>query len=118
MSIKHSIDELDQIKAEISRNNAINRNLRQRARDLEGHIADYLQNKSQAGVKYKGRTIILETKERRLTKNKSAKERDVVTLLKQLGVDNPRDAYVQLLNAQRGDSVEQQKLMIKKIKKK
>lgn len=116
MSIKGSIDELDRIKSEITRNNAINRDLRKRAHTLEQQISVYLQSKSQAGVKYKGRTIVLETKERRSRKGKADKERDTMALLRELGVHNPTEAYSQLLDVQRGDAVEQHKLKIKKIK--
>jgi hypothetical protein len=116
MSIKGSIDELDRIKAEIARNNSQNRILRKRAGVLEEQITNYLQSKSQAGVKYNGRTIILETKERRGRKFKAQRQRDVVALLEQLGVDEPTEAYKQLLDAQKGEVMEHHKLKIKKIK--
>jgi len=116
MSIKTAIDELDRIKAEIARNNAQNRILRKRLNELENVISTYLQSKSQAGVKYNGRTIILEKKERRSRKGKMDKERDTLAFLQELGVDNPEEAYNQLINVQRGESVEHHKLKIKKIK--
>ena len=116
MSIKTAIDELDRIKAEIARNNTQNRILRKRLNALETQISNYLQSKSQAGVKYNGRTIVLEKKERRTRKGKIDKERDTLVLLRDLGVGNPEDAYNQLLEVQRGDSVEHHKLKIKKIK--
>lgn len=116
MSIKNSIDELDRIKAEIARNNAQNRALRKRASVLETHISEYLQSKSQAGVKYNGRTIVLERKERHSRKGKADKQRDTVALLRDLGVDNPTEAYTQLLEVQRGAAVEHNKLKIKRIR--
>lgn len=116
MSIKTAIDELDRIKAEINRNNAQNKILRKRLNTLETQISNYLQSKSQAGVKYNGRTIILEKKERRGRKGKIDKEKDTISLLQELGVENPEEAYKQLLDVQRGESIEQHKLKIKKIK--
>lgn len=116
MSIKCTIDELDSVKAEISRNNLRNKILRQRKKVLEEHISTYLRSKNQSGVKYKGRSIILETKEKRLSKRKDVKERDVVTLLRELGVDNPHEAYVRLQDIQKGEPIEQHHLKIKKIK--
>lgn len=116
MSIKGSIDELDRIKAEIARNNAQNRALRKRATTLETQISNYLQAKSQAGVKYNGRTIILETKERRSRKGKADKQRDTMALLRELGVDDPAEAYAQLLDVQKGAAVEHHKLKIKRIR--
>jgi len=116
MSIKASIDELERIKAEIARNNAQNRALRKRANTLEAQISSYLQSKSQAGVKYNGRTIVLERKELRGRKGKADKERDTLALLRNLGVSDPEEAYSQLLDVQRGEAVEHSKLRIKKIK--
>ena len=116
MSIKGSIDELDRIKAEIARNNAQNRILRRRAHTLEAQISSYLQSNSQAGVKYNGRTIILETKERRGRKGKADKQRDTLEWLRELGVADPAEAYSQLLDVQLGDAVEHHKLKIKRIK--
>ena len=116
MSIKASIDELARIKDEIARNNAHNRRLRQRVNILEEQISSYLQTKSQSGVKYNGRTIILETKERRGRKDKVSKERDAISLLRDLGVNDPVSAYSQLVEAQKGETVPHQTLKIKRIK--
>ena len=116
MSIKGAIDELDRVKAEISRNNATNRTLRKRANALEEQISKYLQSKSHTGVKYNGRTIQLEKKERHNRKGKADKQRDTIALLQDLGISDPADAYSRLLNVQRGEAVEHHKLKIKRIK--
>ena len=117
MSIKTSIDELERINIEINRNNALNRALRKRAKALEEQISKYLQSKSHTGVKYNGRTIQLEKKERHTRKGKADKARDTMELLRDLGVSDPEDAYSQLLSVQKGDAVEHHKLKIKRIKK-
>ena len=116
MSIKAAIDELERVKAEISRNNAINRTLRKRVHILEEQISKYLQSKSHTGVKYNGRTIQLEKKERHNRKGKVDKQRDTIALLQELGVSDPTDAYSRLLNVQKGEVFEHNKLKIKKIK--
>ena len=117
MSIKTTITELDRIKAEIARNNAQNRALRQRAKVLEEQISIYLKTKAPSGVKWGERTIVLETREKRATKSKSQKERDVVSVLEELGISEPREVYTRVLEAQKGQAVEHHKLKIKKIKK-
>jgi hypothetical protein len=116
MSIKVSIDELDRIKAEIARNNAQNKILRKRAKSLETQILDYLQSKAQAGVKYNGKSIVLEAREKHTRKGKIDKQRDTVSFLRDLGVSDPENAYSQLLQVQKGDAIEQYKLRIKKLK--
>jgi len=117
MSIKATINEMDQINAEIKRNNSLNRELRKRVKILEEQIRLFLETKAPSGVKWGGRSIVLKTSERRPAKSKSDKERDVVSLLEELGVNDPHKAYNRLVDAQKGDSVEHKKLLIKKIKK-
>ena len=118
MSIRTTIDELDQIKSEISRNNSRNKFLRGRKKVLEETISSYLQNKNQTGVKYKGKSIILESIEKRKIKKKSVKERDAIAFFEDLGVSNPSDTYQRLLEVQRGEVIPQNRLRIKNIGKK
>jgi hypothetical protein len=117
MSIKNYVDELEQIQAEIKRNNTHNRFLRQRVKELEANIAEYLAQKGQHGLKYKGRAVILEQKERRPAKKKKDKEADIISLFEELGVDDPQGAYTRLVDTQKGDPVEQRKIKFKKLPK-
>lgn len=117
MSIKTYVDELEQINSEIKRNNAQNKALRARVKELEANIDDYLTQKGQHGLKYKGQAIIIEQKERRPTKNKKDKEESVVALLREWGVDDTKDAYIRLCETQKGDPVEQRKIKIRKLPK-
>ena len=116
MSIKGYIDELEILKKEISRNNARNRSLHKRIHVIEQEIAQYLRAKEQAGVKYRGRTVVLQTKERRPPKQRSQKKQDVMELLENLGISDPQQAYEQLMDAQRGDPVERESVKISKMK--
>ncbi len=116
MSIKSYVDEIERINAEISRNTKRNKELRIRAKELEQNISEYLKSKEQAGLKYNGTAIIIESKPKRIAKKKKDKERDVVELLKSLGVSNTIDAYNKLLEVQKGNPVETEKLSFKKIK--
>ena len=118
MSIRMIIEELDQLKKEILRNNTRNRALRERKKVLENNIAMYLKNKNQKGVKYKGTSIMIEEIEKRKIKKKSLKERDSITFFENLGVSNPTETYKQLLEVQKGEFILKNKLKIKKLKKK
>jgi cell division septum initiation protein DivIVA len=117
MSIKGYVDELEQLQAEIKRNNSRNRALRMRVKDLETNIKEYLAQKGQHGVKYKGRAIILENKERRPPKKKKEKEADVISLLEELGVEDPNKAYTRIQDVQKGDPIDQQKIKFRKLPK-
>lgn len=117
MSIKSYLDELEQLHAEIKRNNIRNRMLRQRSKELEDNIKEYLSNKGQHGVKYKGRAIVMESKDHRPPKKKKEKEEDVVALLERLGIDDARDAYNKIMDVQKGEPIEQHKIKYKKLPK-
>lgn len=117
MSIKSTVDELDSVMIEIKRNCQRNRVLRKRAKQLELDITEYLKSKDQSGLKYKGKALILESKEKRLYKNNKKKEEEVLDLLVQLGVGDPSGAYKELRRVQRGDVVEEDRLRIRKLKK-
>ncbi len=117
MSIKGYVDELEQLQSEIKRNNSQNRAHRQRIKELEANIAEYLAEKGQHGLKYKGRAIVIENKERRPVKAKKQKEADSISFFEELGVDDPQDAYNKLQETQRCDPVAQQKIKFKKLSK-
>ena len=116
MSIKTLVDELDKIQTEIKRNNATNKILRQRSTEIENNIALYLQQKNEPGLKYNGRAIIIENKEKRAQKSQKDKKTDVIELLKHLGVNEPNAAYEKIIDAQKKDPISEQKIKLKKIK--
>ena len=117
MSIKPAIDELEQLNAEITRNNASNKKLRQRMKVLEQQIAEYLQHQATGGVKYNGRSVVLETRDHHPIKSKSQKEQAVHDFFQDLGVADPKQAYEQFQLAQRKEeSVTKQKIRIKRLK--
>jgi len=118
MSIKGYVEELRALQAEIKRNNARNRSLRERVKELEENIADFLSHKGQDGAKYHDTAIVVEEKERRRAKSKKQKEADVMEYLSQIGVSDPEEAYQRLLEVQRGESVHKRVVKFKKIKKK
>ena len=117
MSIKGYIDELTMLNTEIKRNNARNKQLRTRVKELELGIAEYLTSKDQLGLKYNGRAVIVEQSERRPAKKKQEKREDIITLLQEFGIGDTDRAYERLLEVQKGDPIEYQKVKIKQLKK-
>ena len=116
MSIKCYVEELNRINAEIKSNNVKNRMLRKRSRELETNISGYLESKEQTGLKYNGKAIILEQKEKFVTKNRKDKQDDIKLLFRTLGISDPDYAYEKLLEAQKGEPVSHNKLVVKNIK--
>jgi cell division septum initiation protein DivIVA len=117
MTIKDYVDELEQIQSEIKRNNIRNAQLRKRVKELETSIFEYLSEKGQHGLKYKGRAIMLQEKERRPTKKKKDREAGIISLLEELGVSEPTAAYSKLQDVQKGSPVAETKLTFKKLPK-
>jgi hypothetical protein len=115
MSIKPAIDELEQINAEIARNNARNKQLRQRTKVLEQQIAQFLETQATGGVKYNGLSVVLETKNHRPIKCKEAKKEAIHEFFSELGVQDPTQAYERFQQVQRKEEyVTKQKICIKK----
>ena len=116
MLIKSQIDELDKIQLEIKRNNTSNKFLKQRAKEIEQSITNYLEEKNEPGLKYNGKAIVIENKEKRLQKSKKDKKSDVVTLLENLGVNEPDNVYDKILDVQKKSPVSERKIKLKKLK--
>lgn len=117
MSIKQYIDELDKLNAEIKRNNSNNKILRARIKELESNIGEYLLQKGQHGLKYNGRAIIIENKEKRPPKKKKEKEQSVLSLLEEWGINDTQSAYAKLQDVQKGEIIEQKKIKFTKVSK-
>lgn len=115
MSIKAYVDELENIEAQIKINNQKNAALRKRVKELKDNIAQFLQEKDQVGLKYKGKAVVLETTEKRLPKKKAEKQESVMHLLQELGISNTEEVYKQILDVQKGETVEKHNVKIKKL---
>lgn len=115
MSIKSCVDELDQINSEILRNNIRNKNLRLRAKELEDEIGEYMVEKGLPGLKYKGKAVMLQTKESRPPKKPKEKSASILSLLEEWGVSDSASAYTKLMDVQKRSPVSKQKIKFKKI---
>ena len=117
MSIKAYVDELEQIQYEIKSNNTRNKLLRVRVKELEINITQFLNEKGQHGVKYKGRSITVEQQERTTCKKKKEKEAVIISLFQDLGISDPKEAYSRLKDVQKGEIIAESKLKFKKLPK-
>lgn len=119
MSIKADVNELYLINSEIKRLTKRLKELRKIAETINTRITDYLKEKDQPGVKYKGNEIRITQKTKRISKKKKEQEDDVLQILRNNGIDNPRDVLEQIIEARKGEAVDYSKIIIKpeKIKK-
>lgn len=118
MTIQGLINERESIEAEIKRNNDKNKKLRERSKVVDKQITSYLESKEQEGVKYKGKSFVVEKTMSRRRKLKKDKEEETMRLLAGMGVHDTRNAYNKIMDAQKGDEVETTKLRVKNNKKK
>ena len=117
MSIKSYVEELEQLKYEIKCNNDRNKIFRTRIKELEKNITEYLIEKGQHGLKYKGKALLIEEKKTRIPKKKKQKENDIINFFNDLGISNPKQAYGKLLEVQQGIPIQKTKIKIQKINK-
>ena len=114
--ITSDVNELNNLTQEIKRLSKELKLLRKKAKDAEVRIVDYLKEKDTPGVKFQGHAIILESKEKFIKKKKMEQELDAIQVLENYNISNPEEALKEIIQARRGESMQINKLKIKKIK--
>ena len=117
MNIQEQIRELKSINIEIKRLCKTTTDLRRKSKQLEKNIIEYLNHKEQPGVKFQDTAIILENKTKREVKKKQIVEEDLLDILKNNGVSNPKDVLKEIIEARKGIEISMQKIKIQQIKK-
>jgi len=97
-NIKAEFEELSSINVEIKRSVENLKKLREKKRTIESSIAAYLNEKNLPGVKYNGDVILIERKDKKITKSKKAREEELVNLLKESGVHHAEDLAMKIKN--------------------
>jgi hypothetical protein len=114
MSIKSYLNELETIKLEIKNNNKRNKILKNRVKIIESNISDYLKCRDQNGLKYNGKTLLLENREKRKRKKEKDKKNDLLLLLKNLGINDTEKIYSKIIESQKGEIFENDVLKFQK----
>ena len=105
LKIKTEINELKEIDKEIKRLNEAIRPLRQRKKQLEANILQYMNSnkgKELTTIKVNDLEITAVEKTKHERMNKSEKESTAIQYLQQSGVPNPRKAYNDLQQMLKG----------------
>lgn len=116
--IKGYINELKLLKNEIKNTHTRLRSLKDKAKNVEQHICNYLKSKNEPGVRYDGVALVLDEKEGRSRKKKQDQLKDSLDVLRRYGIPNPQRALDELLESRRGDTQFNTKLTVKKYNKK
>ena len=119
MSITAEINELQSLNQEIQRQTTSLRNLRQRKKEVEKNISDFIDRQEKPGIKYKGNQFLPETKQKiDRTRKAKVKEQDARRCLENYGISetNSKIIVAEMLEAMRGPRQEVSSLKIKKLK--
>ncbi len=111
--IRLEMKELKDINTEIKRLGASLKALRDRKKDLENDIIDYLERTGQPGIKYEDLIVLAGERKHRERKNKDEKELDVLTILEEKGIRDSRAVYNEIVEAMRGEQKISPSLKIK-----
>ena len=110
--IKGKLIELNALKNEMKRLNKHKRSINQRIGNLERDIKYFLENNDQKGITYRGVTVKLENKERRVRKKESERTAEIKGVLEKIGVRDPTITK-ELMDAMRGPKKAISKINIK-----
>jgi hypothetical protein len=77
--------------------------IRDRKKELETRLIEYLQNTDEVGLKYE--SFIFIPKDKKIRKKLKKKERDeaAVKVLEDYGVEQAKEAYIKLMDSMKGD---------------
>lgn len=111
--IRAEMKELKNINLEIKRLSVGLKGLRDRKKELEESILEYLDRTGQPGIKYEDLIVLAGEKKGREKKSKDEKELDVLTILEHHGVGESRNVYKDIMNALKGEQKTAPSLKIK-----
>lgn len=114
-TIQGNVKEYREINLEIKRLKTAISELKKRSTVLEKNIITYLNEKETPGLKYQNTAIIIENKEKRITKGKKESESDAIKILESQGIANPKEVLQQLADARKGDTIGMQKVKMQKF---
>jgi len=118
MSIRSYLNELENIRQEITNLNMRKKKLKEQEKKVEENIASFLKSKAQSGVKNDNFFVVLEQKETREKKGKKEKDEEALEILKNCGVENPESVLEKMKEAQKGAPTTKEKLVVGRVKQK
>ena len=116
MSIQNYINEIKNLHIELKRLNKSSAIIRKNIKEAEKNVIEFLREKDQPGVKYQDFAVIVENKPKRISKKKKDIEEDSMRVLEDYGISNPKAVLAEILEARKGEEIDNQKIKIKKLK--
>tara|TARA_B100000989_G_C19467824_1_gene439201 strand:- start:391 stop:744 length:354 start_codon:yes stop_codon:yes gene_type:complete len=116
MSLNSYLSEIDSIQKEMNRLNKVLAPLRKRKKELEKNIQEGLLKKNMSEIKYKDITYKITPSNIRTRKNDTQKTQDTTNVLLKYGIRNSNTIISEIMEAQKGELTEVDKLKIKNNK--
>ena len=116
MDISGLVSELSELIAEEKRVRAHVKGLRQRRATIEAQIAAFFDETEDPGIKYRGLCVTVEDKTVRLYKKKTEKIDGARNVLKEYGVKNTDQVLGDVIDAMRGQTTTEARVVVKKAK--
>ena len=114
MSFQSDLDELNNLNLEIKRLMNSIKDYRKQKNVIEKRIIEYLKSQGTGGVKYNNQAILLETKNTRSKVKKNEKTDNILIVLKKHNVNVSENVVKEIIDAQKGKEVKNDKLKIVK----
>jgi predicted transcriptional regulator len=111
--IANDMKELKAIMAEIKKITDNLKTLRNRKKELENNILNYLEANEQPGVKYQELIVLRNERTTYTRKKPKEKESEIVRILEENGISDPKKVYHMIGQASKGEEVQVNKLRIK-----
>lgn len=118
MSIKSQIKEIVAIKEEVKRYNLKLKELRTRAKELEGDIITYMKSKSEECIKCDGTIISISDKNARQRRGEKGKKEKGIEILSSYKGKDPEEMISILMENLKGSPYKKETLKFKKITEK
>ncbi len=94
--------ELERLKEEITRRNRELRGLRERKKQLETHITEFLQANNRPGVQYGNMLIRVVPRKKNRRRTRQQKQETGVAFLSQCGIQNAEAVYTRMQETMNG----------------
>ena len=95
-TIRADVEELTSINNEITRVSSALKKLREKKKKLEQNIASFLNEKELPGVKCNGDVILLQQKNKTISKGQKSRDEAILSLLRNNGLANAEDIAKQI----------------------
>ncbi len=107
------LKEIHSINKEIKRLSNELKTLKTRKTDVERNVLKYLHKENKQCVQYEDIVVMTKEKKSRLRKSKDERNEDGSSVLEQLGITNPQDVLINILDAMKGEQIIKHAIQIK-----